>query len=156
MNVASTVRTPLTSTGCVYGDYLVFLNSSEDGTNVTVVNPVNVTSYVIDGKAEVLQRLRSSQLHQQLQSSAADAFGIPAETVDLGFLPPSYHPSVQVFAQGTKYYVVEEVQTNNVTTVNVTVVNAANLMGSPLSSTTTQLSGTGQNVISPHGMSRAY
>ena len=63
---------------------------------------------------------------------------------------------MQVFAQGTKYYVVEETQINNVTTVNVTVIDAGNLTGSPPSSTASPLPVTGQNVLSPHGMSRAY
>ena len=155
-NVTSTIGTPLTSADYVYGDYLVFLNPSGNGTNVTVVNPINVTSYVIDGKAKFYNGSLLVNSTNNFSLVLLNFYGIPARVVNLGSLPPSYHPSVQVFAQGTKYYVVEEVQTNNVTTVNVTVVNAANLMGSPLSSTTTQLSGTGQNVISPHGMSRAY
>ena len=156
MNVTSTVKTPLTSAGYVYGDYLVFLNPSGNGTNVTVVNPNNVTSYVIDGKAEFYNGSLLVNSTNNFSLVLLDAFGIPAETVDLGFLPPSYHPSVQVFAEGAKYYVVEETQINNVTTVNVTVVDADNLTGSPLSSTASPLPGTGQNVLSPHGMSRAY
>mgnify|MGYP001770652970 CR=1 FL=1 len=153
-NVTSTVRTPLTSADYVYGDYLVFLNPSGDGTNVTVVNPINVTSYVIDGKAEFYNGSLLVNSTNNFSIVLLNAFGIPVRVVDLGSLPPSYHPSVQVFTEGTKYYVVEEAQINNVTTVNVTVVDAGNLTGSPPSSTASLL--LGQNVISPHGMSRAY
>ena len=156
MNVTSTVRTSLTSADYVYGDYLVFLNPSGNRTNVTVVNAINVTSYVIDGKAEFYNGSLLVNSTNNFSIVLLNAFGIPVRVVDLGSLPPSYHPSVQVFTEGTKYYVVEKTQINNVTTVNVTVVDAGNLTGSSLSSTASLLPGTGQNVISPHGMSRAY
>ena len=155
-NVTSTVRTPLTGAGYVYGGYLVFLNPSENRTNVTVVNPINVTSYVVEGKARFYSGSLLVNSTNNISLVLLNAFGIPVRVVDLGSLPPSYHPSVQVFAQGTKYYVVEETQVNNATTVNVTVVDAGDLTGSPLSSTASPLPGIGQNVLSPHGIPRAY
>ena len=100
-----TVYAPLTRVYYSFGNYLLILNPGRNGTNVTVVNPVEVAHYFVDGIVVIANEALLVSKGGNLTLLPLNRYGFPVKEVNLGKSLEDSH-WVKLFTTAEGYYVV--------------------------------------------------
>ena len=96
---------PVTDVYYEPGYYLLVMNPAGNGTNVTVVNSRNVTSYVVGGKVISVDHALLVRNGNNLTLIPLDSYGMPVKEIQLGRTIENY-TWAKVLASAHGYYVV--------------------------------------------------